>query len=219
MDNLAPGEHAVNRPDLVARVFNLKLKALLEDLIDNSVLGVVVAYTWTIEFQKRGLPHAHILLVMRSTDKPRTPADVDRATCAELPDETDPQQAELFQIVSTSLFHGPCGLFNREAPCTDDQGVCSKGFPFDFCDATVLLADKYPTYRRRDDGRQIERRGVLLDNRWVVPYNPYLTRKFAAHINVHVCTSIRAVKYCTNTYIGTLIVFVSLYVNPCDLVV
>ena len=36
---------------------------------------------------------------------------------------------------------------------------------------------------------------MVLDNRWVVPYNPYLARKYRAHINVHVCTSIRAVKY------------------------
>ena len=36
---------------------------------------------------------------------------------------------------------------------------------------------------------------MVLDNRWVVPYNPYLLKKYKAHINVHVCTSIRAVKY------------------------
>ena len=62
-DNLAPGEHAVNRPDLVARVFALKLKALLLDLTEHGALGVIVAYCWTIEFQKRRLPHAHILLI------------------------------------------------------------------------------------------------------------------------------------------------------------
>ena len=37
--------------------------------------------------------------------------------------------------------------------------------------------------------------GVALDNRWVVPYNAYLVSKFKAHINIQVCTSIRAVKY------------------------
>ena len=88
-DNLWPADHAVNRPDLVARVFQQKLKALLHELLDKSVLGVVAAYTWTIEFQKRGLPHAHILLVMRGADRPRTAADVDRAVTAELPDKND----------------------------------------------------------------------------------------------------------------------------------
>ena len=33
------------------------------------------------------------------------------------------------------------------------------------------------------------------DNRWVVPYNPYLSWKYKAHINVEVCASVHAVKY------------------------
>ncbi|XP_020147860.1 uncharacterized protein [Aegilops tauschii subsp. strangulata] len=35
----------------------------------------------------------------------------------------------------------------------------------------------------------------MLDNRWVVPYNPYLLRMFNCHINVEVCSSIKVVKY------------------------
>jgi ATP-dependent DNA helicase PIF1 len=34
-----------------------------------------------------------------------------------------------------------------------------------------------------------------LDNRWVVPYNPYLLRLFNCHINVEACRIIKAVKY------------------------
>jgi hypothetical protein len=179
----------------VARVFALKLKALLKDLTEEGVLGAVVAFCWTIEFQKRGLPHAHILLVMRPEDKPRTPADVDRVVSAELPDDSDPQQADLFETVSSLLMHGPCGPLAPNKPCMNEQGVCSKGFPKEFAAETCLPRDEYPVYRRRDDGRCVEKNGMVLDNRWVVPYNAYLVRKFKAHINVHVCTSIRAVKY------------------------
>jgi hypothetical protein len=35
----------------------------------------------------------------------------------------------------------------------------------------------------------------MLDNRWVVPYNPYLIRSFNCHINVEACNSIKSVKY------------------------
>ncbi|XP_022847592.1 uncharacterized protein LOC111370120 [Olea europaea var. sylvestris] len=35
----------------------------------------------------------------------------------------------------------------------------------------------------------------MLDNRWVVPYNPYLSAKFDCQINVEVCSSIKALKY------------------------
>ena len=36
---------------------------------------------------------------------------------------------------------------------------------------------------------------MKVDNRWVVPHNPYLSRKYNAHINVEICGSIKAVKY------------------------
>ncbi len=37
--------------------------------------------------------------------------------------------------------------------------------------------------------------GFVFDNRWVVPYNPYLTMRYKCHINVEVCSSITTVKY------------------------
>ena len=36
---------------------------------------------------------------------------------------------------------------------------------------------------------------MKLDNRWVVPYNPYLLLKFNAHINVEIFSTVSAVKY------------------------
>ena len=60
-------QSAQDRPDIVARVFKLKLNALIDDLIDNRVLGKTVAHMHVIEFQKRRLPHAHILLILESS--------------------------------------------------------------------------------------------------------------------------------------------------------
>jgi len=37
--------------------------------------------------------------------------------------------------------------------------------------------------------------GFVFYNRWVVPYNPYLTMRYQCHINVEVYNSITAVKY------------------------
>ncbi len=31
----------------------------------HGVLGVVVAYTYMVEFQRRGLPHLHLLIIVR----------------------------------------------------------------------------------------------------------------------------------------------------------
>jgi hypothetical protein len=67
-DTLLPKQYAKDHPELVTCVFNLKLDALLKDIKDN-VLGNVIAKIWVIEFQKRGLPHAHILLILDETSK------------------------------------------------------------------------------------------------------------------------------------------------------
>ncbi len=49
----------------------MKLDALLKDIKDG-ILGNVIAKIWVIEFQKRGLPHVHILLILDEALKSRT---------------------------------------------------------------------------------------------------------------------------------------------------
>ncbi|UYV79307.1 hypothetical protein LAZ67_17002062 [Cordylochernes scorpioides] len=39
------------------------------------------------------------------------------------------------------------------------------------------------------------REEVTIDNRWVVPYSPLLSKMFCAHINVENCSSVKAIKY------------------------
>ena len=41
-------------PDVVSRIFRLKLKEILDMLIKKEILGKVTAHMYTIEFQKRG---------------------------------------------------------------------------------------------------------------------------------------------------------------------
>lgn len=64
---------------------------------------------------------------------------------------------------------------------------------------TIQGDDSYPSYRRRDDGRQVSKsvRGssINVDNKWIVPYNPYLIKKYDCHVNVEICSSVKAVKY------------------------
>ena len=73
--------------------------------------------------------------------------------------------------------------------------ACSKGYPKQFQNNTLENVGGYPLYRRRDDGNYFLIRGEAFDNRWVVPYNPYLVKKYGTHINVEVCSSIKSVKY------------------------
>ena len=57
--------------DLIVRVFREKLKELLDDIQHKGVLGSVKGIIWVIEYQKRGLPHAHILVILHNKDKAR----------------------------------------------------------------------------------------------------------------------------------------------------
>ena len=70
---------------LAARVFHIKLQALLDDLTKAGVLCRVIAWTYVVEF----------LLIVHPDDKPRTPADIDARTCAELPQNADVNQGKL----------------------------------------------------------------------------------------------------------------------------
>ena len=92
------------------------------------------------------------------------------------------------------MMHGPCGQLNPKCPCMVD-GRCSKKFPKVFLEKTVDSADGYPQYRRPNDGRTVRKGGFNLDNRHVVPYNPFLSRKYQAHLNVEICSSVASVKY------------------------
>lgn len=123
-ENLEPGQKAEHRPDLVARVFKLHLTEMLRDIKEKHVLGVPVAYVHVIEFQKRGLPHCHMLIIVREEDKLRDRNDIDRLISAEIPDaEEDP---DLHGIVKSCMIHGPCGVQNPNCVCMEN-GTFQKG--------------------------------------------------------------------------------------------
>ncbi|KAK9831351.1 hypothetical protein WJX81_004658 [Elliptochloris bilobata] len=141
---LLPGQAAVDRPDVVARVFKLMVVAALEDLLDRQVLGTVVGHTYAIEWQKRGLPHMHLLLIFYDAAQPRSADDCDAIVCAELPNpNTEPS---LYATITQCMMHGPCGVHHHDAPCMKD-GRCSKHYPREFQEATTDAEGGYPVYR------------------------------------------------------------------------
>lgn len=137
---------------------------------------------------------------------------IDSVICAELPPDPSslpPQMQEqgkrLQKIVLTNMVHGPCGPAFPNSPCMKN-GKCSKGFPKNFSSHTIINEEaNHPVYRRRKPeygGRVITiRRGgrdFVVDNSWIVPYNPYFLLRYNAHINVELCTSVAGVKYLLN---------------------
>ncbi|XP_021761819.1 uncharacterized protein LOC110726658 [Chenopodium quinoa] len=162
-NELATGETAQDRPDLVARIFRAKVLALKKEIMEKKVFGEVAAMVYVIEFQKRGLPHAHFLIILKPKYKLKSPDDYDRF-----------------------------------CPCMRKDGLklsCKNKYPKQFCSETTNTKDGYPVYRRRETGERVTIRSAQLDNQWVIPYNPYLSLLFDCHLNVEVCSTIKAVKY------------------------
>lgn len=193
---LLPGQNATDRPDIISRVFKEKLKAFMNVITDGQIFGEVRCRVISIEWQKRGLPHAHILIW---TVKKIMPEQIDQIISAEIPNPIE--DPLLFDIVRKNMIHGPCGRWNPNSPCMKDKN-CSKRYPRELIQDTQTGIDGYPLYRRRkpENGGHttiIKVKGidVVIDNRWVVPYNPLLSKMFKAHINVEHCNSVKSIKY------------------------
>ncbi|CAH1442934.1 unnamed protein product [Lactuca virosa] len=165
-----------------------------EQLFKRHVLGEVGAYVYVIEFQKRGLPHAHFLLIMTPEWKLTNADHYDKYVCAEIPNPT--KYPILHDLVKSHMIHGPCGTLNEKCSCMQgDPPTCRFRYPRQFNETTTQGKDAYPVYRRRDTGIAVKKQGIMMDNRWVVPYNPKLLMMFNCLLNVEVCSSITSVKY------------------------
>ncbi|RCN37618.1 hypothetical protein ANCCAN_16467 [Ancylostoma caninum] len=163
----------VTEPMLCARVFFQRMWELKKDIIERKIFGEVTALQMSVEFQKRGMPHAHILVTLKNKLNPLN--DIDEYISAEIPILPKP------------------GLACRRA----DPNKCEKKFPKAFCEDTEITSNGYPLYRRRKRvnvpiGKQ---KTKLAGNEHVVPYNPYLLLKYRCHINVGACSSLQSFKY------------------------
>nr|CAD2173822.1 unnamed protein product [Meloidogyne enterolobii] len=188
---LFKNQTASDRPDIVTRVFNLKKKYLLELILNENIFGKVIGYCWVIEYQKRGLPHLHLLITLEKKEKWHSNKDIDNFISAEIPDIN--KDLELYNLVSTFMMHGPC---SEKTICWDNKfKKCSKDFPKKFRELTEITEDGYPLYKRSNNNRFVYKKGQKLTNQYVVPYNPFLLKTFRAHINVERVSDILVVKY------------------------
>ena len=165
---LLDGQAAHDRPNLVVRIFHAKLHSLIKDL-KQGILGDMAAFLYTIEFQKRGLPHAHIIVFLKPHAKLRTPDQVDSLMSSEFP----MNNPELLELIKKFMVHGPCGNYNPNAPCMNGR-KCTKGFPKAFREHTTITDDSYARTRRFDTGQTVQVRTHHLNNKWVVCHSKYL---------------------------------------------
>ncbi len=118
-----PGQQPQDRPNLVTRMFKIKLKEFINDIHKKHILGRTITKIYVIECQKCGLPHAHILISFAEDYKPHTVKDVDCMINAEL---SNPETNRLaHETIARYMMHNPCGAVFPNAPCME-SGKCQK---------------------------------------------------------------------------------------------
>jgi hypothetical protein len=160
---------------------------LLKKICDG-YYGEVAGFVYTIEYQKCGLPHMHLLIFLEEQDKIRTVEQVDAIISAQLPDSN--VHPQLYSAISKCMLHGPCS----PQRCIENN-VCKKHFPKAFAPQTIIKKDGYADYTHPDNGRTVQKQCNIFDNQHVVPHSRELLVEFDCHINLEVCSSIKAVKY------------------------
>ena len=171
---LLPGQTFTDVPVVVARVFKRKLTLLLKVLKTMFInAGKQIYSIHSIEFQKCGLPHAHILVKYGSPC--HNPNDIDSIVSAEMP--SNPEDANL---VRTFMLHHHPSLdrplskyCQRELP--DGSRKCRFGYPWPLQPTTAIDNEGRVHYRRRHQGDEM-----------VVPHCLALLCKFRCHINFEV---------------------------------
>lgn len=124
----------------ITRVFHLKVKKLIGLIVVDKIFGEISCYMYTIEWQKRGLPHVHLLVWLKTRLRPN---DIDHIVSGESP---NPQEYPLLcQIVMKNMMHGPCGQYNINSPCMKYR-KCTKRFPKLFTSETRTGEDGYSKY-------------------------------------------------------------------------
>ncbi|XP_074327844.1 uncharacterized protein LOC141665764 [Apium graveolens] len=165
--NIGKGYSRQDSPDIVARVFKMKLDQIVEDVKKRQYFGVCVGIMYVVEFQKRSLPHVHMLIWLNNESKKKLNANMDKFVSAEIPD-----------------------------PIKDPIGYAALGNNCDtYCAQTIFDKSGFPVYKRRKTVITVRKGKADLDNQYVVPYNRDLLVKYQCHMNVEICYHARSLKY------------------------
>ena len=149
------GQGASDRPDMTSRVFNAKLKKIMSNL-RRGLLGKKIYLIHVVEFQKRGLLHAH--LALRVEPQPQNIEQIDQVISAEVPPiSEDPDDQHYRELVLRHMVH------HHTRACWDENGHCRKNFPKPLVQTTYIDDRGYVHYRRRSTQDQM-----------VVPHNRHL---------------------------------------------
>ena len=134
-------------------------------------MGPIIYLIHVVEFQKRGLPHAHI--AVKLSVEPISPEEIDYVVQAELPQT----EGRLRTLVQSHMTH------QHSTRCQSSAG-CQYKYPQHLNPTTYIDDRGYAKYRRRTE-QDIN----------IVPYNPHLLLLLESHTNVEMANSVNLIMY------------------------
>jgi hypothetical protein len=110
---LLKGQSAFDRPDVVVKVFKARLAAILFNLKNGKYFGSKTAYVLqVIEYQHRGLPHAHIIVQLTDGPNHENISEcvtwIDQYISATMPiidENSTDEDRRYYELVNTKMIH------------------------------------------------------------------------------------------------------------------
>ncbi|CAG8839267.1 8124_t:CDS:2, partial [Gigaspora margarita] len=167
---LQPGQNALEITPIVVHSFHSRFKKLKK--LIRTYFGKVIYIIEVIEFQKRGFPHAHVIVCVQPE---LSINQIDKIIIAELPREKSPLRELVEKYMIHKQQHLPHCLRNRK---------CIYNYPKPIIPETHVNEKGFVQYRHH-----------MQEDLWVVPYNPMLISKLEYHINFEIASTINLFMY------------------------
>ena len=193
MRHLLPGQKACDRPDVVNRVFHLKMREFVAKMKNGDFFGghVLIWFNFVIEWQKRsGLPHMHFAGRFNFERDDMALQYVS----AELPvinENSSCDERRLHFLIAKENMHrnnGDVCTFKGlgdSCPCREDgKFFCKRGFPKPLSQRSHVGTRGFPNYRRTRKADQ-----------FVVPFNREISLWLNCHVNVEVSAFVTHILY------------------------
>jgi hypothetical protein len=156
-------------------IFEIKLSALMNFIQNNQILGKVSAFVWRIEYQKRGLPHAHILFWTDFDTQ-----DID-AFDARYPNHS-PFSSDQGMVSDFRQLIDAYQIYHHSKRRRLPNGKCRFGYPQEIAGHTRIPGHNYHFARDAEEGN-------------IVPHNSSLLESFRAHHCLEVIYSEQYIGY------------------------
>jgi hypothetical protein len=170
---------------IISIVFRSRLKFLIKHCKSTRLFGNLKAFVWRVEYQQRGLPHAHILLW---TDTDTTDIrEVDRLINARYP-QPSPIQNQQQMISDFRTLIDRFQVHHHTRRCRTSTGACKYRYPQEVNPESRIEKCKYYFARSEAD-------------RYIVPHNLELLALLRCHHCLEVIHSSQCIgyilKYCS----------------------